>query len=48
MRRILVDYFHYEVTYVMNITDVDDKVRGGGDGGEEVSEVVGELRGVES
>jgi cysteinyl-tRNA synthetase len=27
MRRILRDYFGYEVHFVMNITDVDDKVR---------------------
>lgn len=27
MRRILRDYFGYEVQFVMNITDVDDKVR---------------------
>lgn len=27
MRRILRDYFGYEVNFVMNITDVDDKVR---------------------
>jgi len=26
MRRILVDYFGYDVHFVMNITDVDDKV----------------------
>lgn len=26
MRRILRDYFGYEVQFVMNITDVDDKV----------------------
>lgn len=26
IRRILEDYFEYEVTYVMNITDVDDKI----------------------
>lgn len=26
MRRILRDYFGYEVNFVMNITDVDDKV----------------------
>lgn len=29
MRRILRDYFGYEVNFVMNITDVDDKVRRG-------------------
>lgn len=27
MRRILRDYFGFEVNFVMNITDVDDKVR---------------------
>ena len=27
MRRILRDFFGYEVNFVMNITDVDDKVR---------------------
>ncbi len=26
LRRILEDYFGYDITYVMNITDVDDKV----------------------
>lgn len=26
MRRILRDFFGYEVNFVMNITDVDDKV----------------------
>jgi len=26
MRRILEDYFHYDVNYVMNITDIDDKI----------------------
>jgi cysteinyl-tRNA synthetase len=26
IRRILEDYFNYEVFYVMNITDVDDKI----------------------
>jgi cysteinyl-tRNA synthetase len=26
IRRILVDYFNYDVFYVMNITDIDDKV----------------------
>lgn len=26
LRRVLEDYFHYEVFYVMNITDIDDKV----------------------
>ena len=28
VRRVLTDYFHYDVTYVMNITDLDDKVSG--------------------
>ncbi len=27
IRRILVDYFGYDVHCVMNITDIDDKVR---------------------
>lgn len=27
IRRIMRDYFGYEVKFVMNITDVDDKVR---------------------
>ena len=27
IRRILRDYFQYKVNFVMNITDVDDKVR---------------------
>ncbi len=27
IRRILVDYFGYDVHFVMNITDIDDKVR---------------------
>lgn len=27
MRRILRDYFGYEVQFVMNVTDVDDKVK---------------------
>jgi cysteinyl-tRNA synthetase len=27
IRRILKDYFQYDVKFVMNITDVDDKVR---------------------
>ncbi len=27
LRRIMVDYFGFEVMYVMNITDIDDKVR---------------------
>lgn len=26
LRRIMRDYFHYDVHFVMNITDVDDKV----------------------
>jgi len=26
IRRILVDYFNYDVFYVMNITDIDDKI----------------------
>lgn len=26
LRRILSDYFGYDVTYVMNITDIDDKI----------------------
>lgn len=26
MRRVLSDYFNYDVFYVMNITDVDDKI----------------------
>lgn len=26
IRRILQDYFRYDVTYVMNITDIDDKI----------------------
>ncbi|KAJ3129374.1 hypothetical protein HK098_001475, partial [Nowakowskiella sp. JEL0407] len=26
LRRIMVDYFGYDVTYVMNITDIDDKI----------------------
>jgi len=26
IRRILVNYFNYDVFYVMNITDIDDKV----------------------
>ena len=28
IRRIMEDYFGFEVLYVMNITDIDDKVRG--------------------
>jgi cysteinyl-tRNA synthetase len=27
LRRVLRDYFGYDITYVMNITDIDDKVR---------------------
>lgn len=27
LRRILRDYFKYDVFYCMNITDIDDKVR---------------------
>ena len=26
MRRILADYFRFDVDFVMNITDVDDKI----------------------
>lgn len=26
MRRVLEDYFGYNVTYIMNVTDVDDKI----------------------
>lgn len=26
MRRVLQDYFNYDITYVMNITDIDDKI----------------------
>ena len=26
LRRVLTDYFNYDVSYVMNITDIDDKV----------------------
>ena len=26
IRRILVDYFGYDVHFVMNVTDIDDKV----------------------
>ncbi|XP_026811919.1 cysteine--tRNA ligase, cytoplasmic isoform X1 [Rhopalosiphum maidis] len=26
LRRVLKDYFHYDVEYVMNITDIDDKI----------------------
>lgn len=28
IRRIMKDYFKFDVKFVMNITDVDDKVRG--------------------
>lgn len=28
LRRVLRDYFQYDVFYCMNITDIDDKVRG--------------------
>jgi len=27
LRRVLRDYFNFDVLYAMNITDVDDKVR---------------------
>lgn len=27
IRRIMTDFFRFDVTFVMNITDVDDKVR---------------------
>jgi cysteinyl-tRNA synthetase len=27
IRRLLRDYFHFDVNFVMNITDIDDKVR---------------------
>lgn len=27
LRRIMTDYFGYDVHFVMNITDIDDKVR---------------------
>jgi len=27
LRRVLQSYFNYDVFYVMNITDIDDKVR---------------------
>lgn len=30
LRRVLRDYFKFDVFYCMNITDIDDKVRGGG------------------
>ena len=26
LRRVIADYFKYDVFYVMNITDVDDKI----------------------
>lgn len=26
LRRIMTDYFRYDVHFVMNITDIDDKV----------------------
>lgn len=26
LRRVLSDYFNYEIVYVMNITDIDDKI----------------------
>ncbi|VDP59146.1 unnamed protein product [Schistosoma curassoni] len=26
IRRVLVDYFNFKVTYVLNITDIDDKI----------------------
>ena len=26
VRRVLTDYFNYDVLYVMNITDIDDKI----------------------
>ena len=26
LRRVMTDYFNYEVLYAMNITDIDDKV----------------------
>lgn len=29
LRRILRDYFKYDVFYCMNVTDIDDKVRPG-------------------
>jgi cysteinyl-tRNA synthetase len=32
LRRIMEDYFGYEILYVMNITDIDDKVRFRSDG----------------
>lgn len=33
IRRIMRDYFKFDVNFVMNITDVDDKVRIVGYGG---------------
>lgn len=26
VRRVLMDYFNYDVLYVMNVTDIDDKI----------------------
>lgn len=26
MRRVLSDYFNYDILYVMNVTDIDDKI----------------------
>lgn len=26
LRRVFMDYFNYEVLYVMNVTDIDDKI----------------------
>ena len=26
LRRVMMNYFNYDVYYVMNITDIDDKV----------------------
>jgi cysteinyl-tRNA synthetase len=26
IRRVLQDYFNYDITYCLNITDIDDKV----------------------
>ena len=28
LRRVMSDYFNYDVFYCMNVTDIDDKVRG--------------------
>lgn len=46
LRRVLRDYFGFDVFYCMNITDIDDKVglspgrfRNGGGGKEEVTSV---------